>query len=98
MTTPVGLTSFKVQILHESLDLELSDSDMIRDLEPTPLPSPTQRMLREGGPCLLETKFRDWDAARHVDRVRKACPSLKQLTVEGSGCSMTPLPLLTVCF
>ncbi|PIL26096.1 hypothetical protein GSI_11850 [Ganoderma sinense ZZ0214-1] len=92
---PLPLTSFKVQILHESLDLELGDSDIIRDLDPTPLPSPVQGAPRDGGPCLLETKFRDWDAARHVDRVRKACPSLKQLTVEGSGCSMVPWLLLT---
>nr|VWP01868.1 Putative branched-chain-amino-acid aminotransferase TOXF (EC [Ganoderma boninense] len=91
---PLPLTSFKVQILHESLDLELGDSDVIRDLDPAPLPLPVQRAPREGGPCLLETKFRDWDAARHVESVRKACPSLKLLTVEGSGCSMVPWPLL----
>lgn len=87
-----------MRILHESLDLELGDSDVIRDFDPTPLPSPVQRAPREGGPCLLEAKFREWDAARHVDRVRKACPSLKHLTVEGSGCSLVPWPLLTMRF
>ena len=81
------------------LDLEPDDSEACRVRDPAHVPPPsTVRTVQDGGPCLLETKFREWDATRHVDRIRRACPLLKQLTVEGSGCSMIPWPLLSVCF
>ena len=95
---PLPLTSFKVQILHESLDLELDDSDGPRSLDPALRLSPMKRIAQDEHSCLLEAKLREWDATRHIDRIRRACPSLMQLTVEGSGCSKVPQPLLAVRF
>ncbi|TBU56167.1 hypothetical protein BD310DRAFT_932050 [Dichomitus squalens] len=95
---PLPLTSFKVQILHESLDLEPDDRDGLQDLESALAPSPIARVAQEGNFCLLEAKLRGWDATHHVDYVRQACPLLKQLTVEGLGCSVVPWPLLSVRF